>query len=220
MRGYGAQIRKMEDSNGAVAAALMQLAKDYGNRHEIEPEVMKEAVRLVQQKFGWLGVDEIREAYRQHAAGEIKTKAGEMYGGEFNARQVGAILEAYNEKRKKIVADYINERTAQIEKVKAERKRAKQKEEFEANLMNSLRAARAKQLPVSSVPEFWHDSLLSRGVLNYTKQEKKDAWEDAACIMKQHKVSKVQKAIMGEDEQARRIAWAKKILVYRKLIIQ
>jgi hypothetical protein len=235
IKGHLQQIRHIanpDEKDKRVIAAVTFLAKAYGTRHDISRETLDEAADFIIEQFYWLGVDEIQTAFRWHASGKIETKAGEMYGGVFNVRALGAILTEYNNVRKKIVAQYL-EAVAKEEAAKEEAARkAKQKADFEKNLLASVDRARAQKLPWKSIPADWHDWLKKRGKLKYTDEEKRKAWEDAKDEIETEKAEERKEAMIGDkisrvvalkaigrqDDDARRIQLAKKLLVYRKLM--
>ena len=231
--GYGMQVRTY-DSKPDLYAEITNVIRDYGTRKAVQPEIMNEAVRLVLEKFGFLGANEIREAYRQHAAGETQTPAGEMYGGEFNARQLGAILEVYNERRKKIIADYLNAKAEERSHWEEEVRAAKAQSQFETNFFTSIIQARYDQTPWRKIPAAWYDFAEARGWIAPTKKEKVAAWnraideyegEKADLTMQEHttKGSEAARELLrrmesGENAQARVIAISKKLLFHEKMI--
>ena len=101
-------MRQQEPNKLAVelAATLAFVAREYGATKEIPAETLGECVKLVMRKFGALGIQEIREAYRMAAAGEIKPEQ-KMWGGIFNAAQLGSVLTTYQNHRKAIAAELI-----------------------------------------------------------------------------------------------------------------
>ena len=207
-------------------AEVLTLSKQYGAREDLDAATMNEAVDFIIQSFPWLGVREIRTAFRWHASGKTKTSAGEMYGGLFTVRALGAILEQYNDTRKKIVAAYIDIKTKEVqERIQAQREE-QAKILFEKKLIEDLARAKSEQIEWEDIPAWWHDSLHSRGILDYTDEEKRRAWEDSRLLEKadhtgeKHRANPFQAVTLNNrDPQARRIAIAKKLLVYRKLII-
>jgi hypothetical protein len=207
-------------------AEVLALAKQYGAREDLDAATINEAVDFIIQSFPWLGVREIRTAFRWHASGKTKTSAGEMYGGLFTVRALGAILEQYNNTRKKIVAHYSE---LKEEEVRARQKRINEEQAkiiFEKRLLEDLARAKSEQIEWEDIPAWWHDSLHSRGILSYTDEEKRQAWEDSRLLEKADYAGEKRRAnpfqvvaLNNRNPQARRIAIAKKLLVHRKLII-
>lgn len=225
--GHYMQIRHMpaEARAGALLAEITSIAKQYGARQEIDDDTIAEAARFVSSSFPWLGVREIRTAFRWHASGRIETQAGEMYGGMFTVRALGAILAQYNDLRKKIVARHLElVAQAEAERVEAEQK-AEKRRAFEKNLIESVGRAKAQKLPWQDIPAAWHDWLLARGKLEYTADEKRKAWDDSAALAEQERTEEAAtldsirlSSLMKKDLGPRRVVIAKKLLVHRKLI--
>lgn len=228
IEGHYQQIRHLpaEVQESTLMAEVLALAKQYGAREDLDAATINEAVDFIIQSFPWLGVREIRTAFRWHASGKTKTSAGEMYGGLFTVRALGAILEQYNNTRKKIVAHYSE---LKEEEVRARQKRINEEQAkiiFEKRLLEDLARAKSEQIEWEDIPAWWHDSLHSRGILSYTDEEKRQAWEDSRLLEKADYAGEKRRAnpfqvvaLNNRNPQARRIAIAKKLLVHRKLII-
>jgi len=226
--GHYEQVRHLpaDVRNGALLAELTALAKQYGNRQEIEADTIAEAVRFVVASFPWLGVREIRTAFRWHASGKTATSAGEMYGGVFTVRALGAILTAYNDKRKKIVAAYIEKKSAEEMARKEAVRREQMRRNFETNLQASIDRAREQKMEWQDIPADWHDWMKERGVLTYSDEEKSKAWKEAKMhALREQAEDKNDPnpfkavAAKNKDYTARRIVIAKKLLVHKKIIL-
>ncbi|MCB9288890.1 MAG: hypothetical protein H6560_16400 [Lewinellaceae bacterium] len=104
INGYHNQLRHMpaEKAFARLMMAIKEVAQDYGARQAVLEETFTECVRITRKKFAGLGIGEVREAYRMWAAGELNMRKGEaeMYGGQFNAAQLGKVLAAYMEQRR------------------------------------------------------------------------------------------------------------------------
>ena len=103
LKGHEFPMRKIEarELKAKLIIKIPLIAKSYGARYDLTNEVLKEAVVLLLNHFPMLGIDEIDEAYRSYAVGDLQGNA-EMYGGEFNVAQLGKVLSLYREKRKSI----------------------------------------------------------------------------------------------------------------------
>lgn len=183
--GYRNQIRHapQEVVAGQIMAAISMLAKNYGARADIDPEVTKEAVRLVMTQFSHLGVDELKDAYRLWAAGQLSLgKEAEMYGGQFNAGQLGKVLGAYCDHRKKIISAYTNlleqEREEKAEEARVARMKSEYMDRFWDNIQRFCESGKGWQ----DVPAYWYQTLIKVGYLNPTRQEIKQLTEDAAGL--------------------------------------
>lgn len=227
IEGHYQQIRNLpvEVQESTLMAEVLALAKQYGAREDLDAATINEAVDFIIQSFPWLGVRELRTAFRWHASGKTKTSAGEMYGGLFTVRALGAILEQYNNTRKKIVAHYVELKAQEVRARIAAQREEHAKIIFEKKLLEDLDRAKSEQIGWEDIPAWWHDSLHSRGVLSYTDEEKRQAWEDSRLLEKADHAGEKRRAnpfqavtLNNRDSQARRIAIAKKLLVHRKLI--
>lgn len=225
--GYHDQLRRMEDPAKSLAQQLPFIAQEYGARTAIPYHIQAECVRLVLEKFGHIGLNEIREAYRLYAAGEIRVKGGEMYGGEFNAAQLGKVLSAYNEHRKGIISAYTEEIHALADE-QAEAERAeKSRIEFDAKFRAWVEKARKEQTDWRDVPAYYYDAAMSRGMIQFESGEKRQIWEDALTMAEEEVREDVQtefggklKAVVNEqDIEGRARAIAKKLSVFRKVIL-
>lgn len=166
-------------------SAITEMALTYGARVGASVMVYRECLAVMQQKFAHLGVDEIREAYRANAAGELNTGGkGEMYGGEFNAANFTAIIAAYSEKRRVVVAQYTNALHEAEQAAKAEARRLEQKEAFEANFQNILKGIAEKAEGWQDCPEYLFHSCERRGLIGLTIAEKKEIFSRAVDLAK------------------------------------
>lgn len=187
IKGWGFPIRKMDSLSADLQTSnvITEVSLKYGTRVEVPKMIYQECLDIMQQKFSHLGVDEIREAYRANAAGELQTGGkGEMYGGEFNAANFTAIMAAYSEKRKKVIAAYTNALHEASEKEKSEARREKQRLEFEENFQNILKRLSEKAEDWQGCPEYLYHSCEKRGLINLTPDEKREIFKRAVDISK------------------------------------
>lgn len=187
-KGYSAQLRDMPQ-NEAVAhleVTLTEVAQEYGARYEITENLLVECIRLVLRQFPYLGLEEIRQAFRLVHSQEIKIKGAEAYGGEFSASMLGKTLGAYSEYRRKAVAYLINER----EEIKKEARRreivAQRKKNFEATFWDKVKDFAQEKGEDGTykngwedVPFWWYQVLIDRGRLQVDKEKALAVWEDA-----------------------------------------
>ena len=171
---HGSQIRKLpiDVAAASIGDELNKLAMQYGVREKPATEVVKECISLIGRKFAYLSPKELREAYRQWASGEIKVEGGEMYGGQINARQVGAVLFAYSEVRRSTMGKYL----FAVEEAKEREARAKKESEkkaaFEEVLANELSNAVQSADGWQDMKGYWFKILEDRGELKLTTEEK------------------------------------------------
>lgn len=181
-------IREMDGMtvSGKLIIELPLIAKAYGAQYDLSMELLTEAVRLIKQKFNFLAIEEIREAYREWSVGELDIKA-EMWGGEFTVAQMAKVLKAYSEKRKKIAAELHKQKKIAIEAAgEQERKEAAQKK-FDQEFPQLIEAGKKKYEIWQEVPEFWFKAAYQRGWIKFEQGEAdailKEAEELAALDM-------------------------------------
>ena len=158
---------------------LPLVAQSYGARTELNPHVLKDCIDLVFRKFSFLGLHEIKEAYRQYSCGDFKSSAGAMYGGEFNAANLGAVLSGYNRHRKKIIAAYLSEKDEKTRLEEKERKVKDQQERFELEFPIILKKARHRYFSADKLPLRWYEMAVRRDMINFEKGEKLKIYNDS-----------------------------------------
>ena len=234
LRGRKNPLRNDQPEAAAVqvAALLSELAKEYGARDEDTEAAISEAATNIVQRFGFMGIHEIREAYRQWANEEIKVSGAEMYGGKFSARQVGMILSAYNERRRKLIAAYEDEKNEMTFRKEQEAKARRAAKQFETEFFYQIIRARAQGRRWQDVPDGWYDFATARGWIAVTDEEKAEAWKRSAVELEREKDEERRAAMAGDkmfritalkaigakDDKVRRISISKKLLTHRKLI--
>jgi hypothetical protein len=221
-----------EQALGQITAKLMLTSQAYGARKEIHPIVMAEAVHFVAEKFKMLGPDEITEAYRMKAAGELEMPAGkgEMWAGEFSVQQLGEVLAAYLAHRRKVLAAYNKAESERQQVTEQHLRRERMQAEYEANFERNL--AQNKIEDWRGVPVHWYDTARRRKMLPLTSEEAQEILEDARqlarieaqealteakTIWEQAAASKA--AADGESMEERAKIIARKLSVFRKLIL-
>lgn len=224
--GYYNQIRHMEQPAGQIFIELGQVAKLYGAREKIDPEVMKEAARLIVERFSFISIGEIREAYRQKSTGDIKAPGSEMFGGEFNVDQLGKVLGAYCQKRKKVLGAYLSEKRDMEESKAREEREEKLRKQFEIDFPKLLEEAKENMTDWRQVPYHWYATAYRRGMLNLTEKEVEEIGAEAMRITKAEQQEEksemnIMEALMKNeksDPYQRAETIARKMIVFRKLI--
>lgn len=208
---------------------LPVIAQQYGAREVITPSVLKECVLLVLEKFQAIGINEIREAYRLKASGFLDAPGAEMWGGTFNADQLGKVLTAYLIHRRKIVATIIEEKERAEEVDRA----TKRREDFDRRFPGMIEAAKKEVTDWRDVPEYWYDAARRRGWIDFEDGEAQRIYDEAKELARmefeeEHESAPVfrkaalQAAILGKGDDLEFCAknYARKITVFRKLIRQ
>ena len=229
INGYHNQLRHMpaEKAFARLMMAIKEVAQDYGARQAVLEETFTECVRITRKKFAGLGIGEVREAYRMWAAGELNMRKGEaeMYGGQFNAAQLGKVLAAYMEQRRVALGAYLRELEAYYRKQERASKKERLKREYEENFERNLRAFQ----PASwrEVPFHWFETAWKRGLIRLTKTEQEEVLSQARILALEEAEEEKEKAgtfqrrqieklIEGEELEERAKTIARKLALYQK----
>jgi len=154
-------------ANLQVLHAVTEVSLTYGARAEVSVGIYRECVAVMLTKFQHLAPEEILEAFRANAAGEIDTKGrGEMYGGEFNASNFTAIISAFAAKRKIVVAAYSNAKFAAEAALAEEQRRQAAISEFEESLPEKIRSMILTAESWEDCPAYLFASMRKRGLLD------------------------------------------------------
>lgn len=223
--------------DASIAAATLQVelhkvAEAYGARSEIGREAMRECIHLLLTKFGAIGAHEIREAYRMKVAGELEMPKGkgEMWGGEWNASQLGEVMAAYMEHRRRALTAYNRLRHEQEEAARKEVIAERQRAEFLRRFPERVAEA-AKAADWRAIPEYIFDKCLADGIISFAPGEGQAILEDARELariehedemqqaMEVGKVMELQRLRLIGDAglEARAKVIARKLSLFRKL---
>lgn len=224
--GYAEQIRHIPNAVGRVLIELPQVVKLYGGRQDIDSEVLKECAKLIVEKFGMISVLEIKEAYRQWSTGETNVRGGEMYGGEFNAGQLGKILGAYVEKRKMVLGAYLREKEEQQERERKDQKRKIMKEAFDRQFPQLIEDAKTSITDWRDIPAFWYDAANDRGMISFEHGEAVAIFAEAQELERKERIdNKGENMTLNDifrkeksDPIGRSKVIARKLTVWKKLI--
>lgn len=144
-------------------------AENYTSATNLNEDLLKECTLFVFTNFGFLGVEEIKEAFRSAAAGLTNVDLNTYYG-KFNINILGKVLNEYKEYRKSIAKKIQDEQEA----TNAELRRAYWESQEGKNKMRTLflnRISHLKRYPdAASAKDYNHFEKL--GVLAFTKEEK------------------------------------------------
>ncbi|MCB0583669.1 MAG: hypothetical protein KDD10_30595 [Phaeodactylibacter sp.] len=160
---------------------LERVAESYGARAGVPDSVLSECTQLVFSKFPGLGIGEIREAYRMKAAGQLDVPKGkgEMWGGVFNADQLGAVLSAYMKSRRRALGAYL--RLVEGEKRSQEQveRSARMQAEFDAQFPALIEKMKTEAKDWRDCPFWLFESAWKRGLISLEPGEKESILEDA-----------------------------------------
>jgi len=211
-----------EDAENAILRELKKVTDAYGAKR-VNPGVIGECVQIMLEKFSNFGIEEIRHAYRAWAARE--TQGMEMYGGDFTATQFTRVMTDWQERRRKILNEYLM--LKEISKAKIEAKERAEKYDFMEDLASHNPANWKESL------EYFYVGLLSRGLIEITADRKAEIKADAKRQAKReidHDKGIVHKTVFpkgGEYKQDERLAWLedqltsgnREDLIYRKMVV-
>ncbi len=205
-----------------ILAELPLIAQDYG-ANGYDQGVQDECLRLIWNKFNHLALNEIREAYREYASGENEIKGAAMYYGNFNAMNLGKVLTAYSENRKRILAAILNEASETKRMSENERRKIEQRERFEKQFSSTLMKAKGKITDWQRVPEYFYHSAMKRGYIKFTPGEAAQIFEDAKeyvdIELAEWEESNVNRFREKPSRENLARSIARKITVFRKIIL-
>lgn len=174
----------IEAATASLITQIPLIAKEYGVRYDISQYVLTEAVRLVLRRFSFLGINELREAYRDYYSGRTAAAGAEAYGGEFSVSQLGKILNAYCKKRQNILVAYKNLKSdfenKEREKEIHQRKQDQFNKEFPVQVLLKIESIKSW----SDVPVFWWNIFKKYSWISFEPGEAKIIFEEAAVIAK------------------------------------
>lgn len=81
---------------------LTYCATNYSGARDVPDDMLDEAAEFVATRFGDFAIDEVREAFRLAAAGELGDVDMKAYYGQFTIVILGAVLSAYKVYRRRI----------------------------------------------------------------------------------------------------------------------
>jgi len=157
-REYPLRKFSKDDASEPLYLAISACAKIYCGMNENKSgsdEIIKESCRFVYEMYKWIGIHEIREAFKLAAVNTFEGVDIKAYGGIFSIAMLGDILTGYRQYRNKIILKF----EAEEEKMKDNSEsikgknaiaRAKIKEDIELAII----AVQSDQQPIW---ETWHD---------------------------------------------------------------
>ena len=178
--GYRNKIRDLppQEAINHLQKSLAYLTKLYMGvqlKKEDTP-LLVEGADFVRSKYGHLGLEEIREAFRLSQILHVSLKA---YYGTFSLISIGELLDAYTKYRNKVINQLLDEQQ-KIERAKRkeEEKGEKNKEAVQDAIESFNLAVKSKnELPMyehwAAIPQNWYDILLREGLIKVTPEQKK-----------------------------------------------
>lgn len=172
--GFAVQVRRMDpfEARKQLTLLIPKLANGYGNV-SVEGMAFKvnECIKMMFSKFKMLSLDEVSEAYRMWAEGQLNLgREAEMFGN-FNAKQFGSVLTAYCEVRKGVYSDYLKKRSELIDGKMEEWKKLKRACEFMKEFCDKMREGREKWKSWREVPGHWFVMVWERKWVELDKRK-------------------------------------------------
>jgi hypothetical protein len=219
--GLSEPIRRMdkEQATAAISRAISLFCQAFG-LEQPAPGALAIAVDMVRNRFAGLGVGEIITAAQLAASGELET--GAKFYGKFALQGFGDILAAYQLERNAAHAAIEKEREAAEREAEKQRRDVEGQTEYERKLPAMLAGYRGT---MEDVPVHWFDTAVRLGLLEYTDDEKREAWQRADALAQaelQRRVEEEQntftarailKRLEANDYKSLREVYAKKILL-------
>jgi len=222
--GLSEPIRKMdrEAATAAIGRAIGLFCQAFG-LEQPAPGALAIAVDMVRNRFAGLGVGEILTAAQLAASGELET--GAKFYGKFAMQGFGDILAAYQIERNAARAAIEKEREAAEREAEKARRDIERQTQYERDFPAMLAGYRGS---MPEIPVHWFDTAVRLGLLTYTDEEKRDAWQRADALAQaelQRRVEEEQntftarailKRLEANDYKSLREVYAKKILLWEK----
>jgi len=192
LAGMQNQIKHMKDGDPndpkqkakvKIYYLVIDIAKKYFNASvDGCKDVFTEVVNIIFQKFGTLSANELGEAFRMAAAGELGEVNFAAYGGVFTVPNFTDILTKFTKKRQEVaMAIYRADQDLQ-EKVKADELVKQKADEYLAVLVHRHEVEQNGNhdyKTYNDVPHYYGKTLLEQGLISFTADEKRDIWERA-----------------------------------------
>ena len=212
----------------ALAAELEFCAISYCGAAKTDDLVFDEVVLFVMDRFGHLGLKEIRESFRLAAANEFEVDLSTYYG-LFTVKLMGDILTGYNRYRNRVVQEFSRAQSEQA----AEQNLNSKKEFWDTEAWSEQRLSRLRLLESPSYRDFTaydFEHFTGTGQLTFTEEEKRKAWTDshqfayselATAALSNFSLRRQLERVMtnqpDEGYKAKRICIAQQLLVMRWL---
>ena len=222
--GLSEPIRKMDRdaATAAISRAIALFCQAFG-LEQPAPGALAIAVDMVRNRFAGLGVGEIITAAQLAASGELET--GAKFYGKFAIQGFGDILAAYQQERNAARAAIEKEREAAEREAEKARRDIERQANYERDFPAMLAGYRGS---MPEIPVHWFDTAVRLGLLEYTDEEKREAWQRADVLAQEELQRRVEeeqntftarailKRLEANDYKSLREVYAKKILLWEK----
>ena len=224
--GLSEPIRRMpaNEASDAIARAIGLFCQAFG-LEQPAPGALAIAVDMVRNRFAMLSAREILTAAQLAASGELETSA--KFYGRFALQGFGDILAAYLERRNEAQALILKEQEQAQREAEKQRRDVEGQAKYEVEFPAMLAAYRGT---MDDIPVHWFDTAVRLGLLTYTDDEKREAWQRADGLAQAELARRAEeeenifnarailKRLDGNDYDGLRIAYAKKILLCKIIL--
>jgi hypothetical protein len=166
-------------------------------------EFEDEAIDLIKKKFGMLGVNEIKEAFRLASVNVISSDM-RAFHGRINTQVIGNVLSSYLEYRKPIAAEILRMKTQQ-QKEEEEEKAQLDMIEYQKKVLEWFES---KELPkdIYDCPFYFFDTLAELSLIEITKEQKHEYFRKAKVLrLNEIEQSKRRTGTIDEIQKANRL---------------
>jgi hypothetical protein len=169
----------------------------------LTPEFRTEASAMIINKFGGLGVNEIREAFRLAASNVISCDL-RAFNGRISIQVIGTCLNAYSEYRKPIAAEILRMKTEQEKKEEQERAEL-DKIEYQKKVTDWFESEYTPK-DIYDCPFYFLDTLIELGIVAITTEQKHDFFRKAKALrLNEIEHSKKRTETIDEIQKANRL---------------
>jgi hypothetical protein len=176
-QGMNNPIRNLDYPEEYVTIQIQKIAEQYGTREKISDHVLGECVGIVLSRFGMLGLDELSEAFRMAAVGDLGKVNMTAYAGMFHAGIVGSVLGLYREHRRKVSKSIISNGQVKIDVRDEDRQK-----EFDRQFPRLLEKGKAEYKNWDAVPEYWFRVGERMGLFGLVEEEKELLYWEAVDL--------------------------------------
>lgn len=181
----GRTIGAMMKAGGMEPVVLLHTevkfcAATYCAAPNTEREVIEESARFIASKFGHMNVNEIREAFRLAAAGQIDASLNAYYG-MFSVSILGKVLSAYDDHRTQAYREVRARINAEQQERENEQRAERLKEQFGTigEQFQALTERNEKYPTWQSLPGWFAEKVVRDDLAGFCHDEKGKMWVTA-----------------------------------------
>jgi hypothetical protein len=168
-----------------VLGALTVLISLYGDRQGISQLMLEEMAIEIIDNWSFLGIEDIKIAFRMWAKGEIGDGGSELYGGDWNLLVLNRMLYAYNLHRKKILHEIYSQEQETEKDKKNDIERKNNQEKFDLEFISELKIYLTGAKSYIDIPGWVYMICDKKGIITLTIDQKKEIFQRAIKEEKQ-----------------------------------